>query len=82
MFKNMLLKEEFRILKRELEHWKEACRKQGERKMHTLVEAVDQLEGPDSTEPGKEEERVVYPTCREIFKEEGHKIVIFAFTTQ
>ena len=56
--------------------------KQGERKMHTLVEAADQLEGLNSTEPGKEEERVVYPTCGEIFKEAGHKIVIHAFTTQ
>ena len=78
----MLLKEEVRILKRELEHWKEACRKQGERELHTLVEAVDQLEGPNSIEPGNEEERVVYPTCEEIFKEASHKIVIRSFTTQ
>ena len=50
--------------------------------MYTLVEATDQLEGSNSTEPRKEEERVVCPTCGEIFKEAGHKIVIRAFTTQ
>ena len=53
---NTLLKEEVQILRRELESWKETCRKQGERKMYTLVEAADQLEGSSSTEPGKEDE--------------------------
>ena len=43
---------------------------------------MDQLEGPNSTEPGKEEERVACPNCGEIFEEAGHKIVIRAFTTQ
>jgi len=78
----MLLKEEVQMVRRELENWKETCKKKGERKLHTFVEAVDQLEGPNSTEPGKEEERVVSPTCGEIFKEAGHNIVIRAFTTQ
>ena len=41
LFENTLLKEEVQILRRELETWKETCRKQGERKMHTLVEAAD-----------------------------------------
>ena len=50
--------------------------------MHTLVEAADQVEGSDPTKPINEEERVVCPTCGEIFKESGHKIVIHAFTTQ
>ena len=47
-----------------------------------MVEVGDKLEGPNPTERGNEEERVVYPTCGEIFKEAGHKIVIRAFTTQ
>ena len=47
-----------------------------------MVEATDQLEGPNPTEPGNEEERVVCPTCGEIFKEAGHKIVIRACKTQ
>ena len=47
-----------------------------------MVEATYQLEGANLTEPGNEEERVVCPTCGEIFKESGHKIVIHAFTTQ
>ena len=53
---NTLLKEEFQVLRRELETWKETCRKQGERKMYTLVEAADQLEGSNPTEPGEEDE--------------------------
>ena len=81
MFENRLLKEEVQTLRRELEDWKESCRKQGERKLHTLVEAADQLEGPNSIELGNEEERVVCPTCGEIFKESGYKIAICAFTT-
>ena len=47
-----------------------------------MVEAANQVERSDPTEPGNEEERVVCPTCGEIFKEAGHKIVIRAFTTQ
>ena len=47
-----------------------------------MVEAADQLEGPNPTEPGNEEERVVCPTCGEIFKEVGHNIVILSYTTQ
>ena len=65
-----------------MENWKEACRKQGERKLHTLVETADQLKGSNPTKPRNEEERVVCPTYGEIFKESGHKIVIHAFTTQ
>ena len=65
-----------------MENWKEACGKQGERKLHTLIEAADQVEGSDPTEPGNEEERVVYPTCGEIFNESGYKIIIHALTTQ
>ena len=59
-----------------------SVQKQGERKLHTLVEAVDQLEGSNPTKPGNEEERVVCPTCGEIFKESRYKIVIHPFTTQ
>ena len=47
-----------------------------------MVEAAHQLEGPNSTEPSNEEERVVCPTYGEIFKEACHKIVIHAFITQ
>ena len=67
MYENGLLKEEVQILWKELENWKEACRKQVERKMHTLVEATDQLEGSPPAEDGEEEERVVFPVCGEIF---------------
>ena len=55
MYENGLLKEELQSLRKELENWKEACRKQGERKLHTLVEAVDQLEGSTLAEDGEEE---------------------------
>ena len=50
--------------------------------MYTLVEAADQLEGSNSTEPGEEDERVICPTCGEIFKEAGHKIIICTCTAQ
>ena len=79
---NTLLKEEFQVLRRELETWKGTYRKQGERKMYTLVEAADQLEGSNSTEPSDEDERMIYPTYGEIFKEVGHKIIIHTCTTQ
>ena len=46
------------------------------------MEATDQLERSNPTEPGNKEERVVCPTYGEIFKESGHKIVIHAFRTQ
>ena len=82
MFKNRLFKEEFETLRRELEEWKEACRKQGERKLHTLVEVVDQLEGSTPTEVGDEEERVVCPMCGEIFNESGYKVIVHAFATE
>ena len=77
---NTLLKEEVQVLRRELETWKETCRKLGERKMYTLVEAADQLEGSNSTEPGKEDECVICPTYGEIFKETGHKIIMCTCT--
>ena len=67
MYENELLKEEGQSLQKELENWKEACRKQSERKLHTLVEATGQLEGSNPTEVGDEEERVVCPVCGEIF---------------
>ena len=46
------------------------------------MEAADQLEGTNPIELGNEEERVVCPTCGEIFNESGYKIIIRAFTTQ
>ena len=65
-----------------MENWKEACKKQGERKLHTLVEAANQLEGSNPTEASSEEERVVCPMCGEIFDELGYKVIVHAFTTQ
>ena len=79
---NTLLKEEVQVLRRELETWKETYRKQSEKKMYTLVEAAEQLEESNSTEPGKEEERVICPTYGEIFKEVGHKIILRTCTAQ
>ena len=50
--------------------------------MYTLVEAADQVEGSHSTEPDKEEECAICPTCGEIFKETGHKIILRTYTAQ
>ena len=66
MYENGLLKEEVLSLRKELENWKEACRKQSERKLHTLVEAANQLEGSTATEVGDEKERVVCPVWRNL----------------
>ena len=76
LHENGLLKEEVQTLRRELEKWKEACRKQVERKLHTLVEAADQLEGSPPAEDGEEEERVVYPVCGEIFNHSRCKVIV------
>ena len=73
---NTVLKEEVQILQREVETWKETCRKQGEKKMYTLVEAVDHLEGADSIDPDREEEQVICPNCGEIFKKKGHGVIV------
>ena len=70
------------MLQRELENWKEACRNQVERKLHTLVEAAERLEGSPPIEDGEEEERVVCPVCGEIFNQSGYKAIVPAFVTQ
>ena len=76
------LKEEVQSLQKELENWKESCRKQVERKLHTLVEAADQLEGSFLAEDGEEVEKVVHPVCGEIFNQSGYKFIVRAFVTK
>ena len=41
LHENGLLKEEVQFLWKELENWKVVCKKQVERRLHTLVEATD-----------------------------------------
>ena len=53
-----------------------------ERKLHTLVEAADQLEGSTPVEDGDEEERLVCPVCGEIFNQLGYKFIVHAFVKQ
>ena len=53
-----------------------------ERKLHTLVEAADQLEVSTPVEDGDEEERVVCPMCGEIFNQSDYKVIVHAFVTQ
>ena len=64
-----MLKEEVEMLRKELENWKEACKKQVERRLYTLVEAADQLEGSPPMEEGEELEKVVCPESGEIFNQ-------------
>ena len=82
MYENGLLKEEVQFLWRELENWKEACKKQVERRLHTLVEATYQLEGSSLTKEDEEVERVVCPACGEIFNQSGYTVIVHAFGTQ
>ena len=42
-----------------------------ERRLHTLVEAGDQVEGSPPIEEGEELEKVVFPGCGEIFNQSG-----------
>ena len=58
-YENGLLKEEVKFLQKELENWKEACNKQVEKRLHTLVEAADQLEGSYLAKKYEEVEKVV-----------------------
>ena len=62
--------------------WKETCKKQVERTLHTLVEAANQVEGSLLFEEGEELEKVVCPTCGEIFNQLGYKVMVRAFVAQ
>ena len=64
---NDLLKEKVEMLRIELEKWKEKCRKQVEKRLHTLVEVADHLEGSPPVLGGEGQEEVVCPECGEIF---------------
>ena len=63
LYENGLLKEEVQFLRKELENWKEVCKKQVERRLHTLVEVANQLEGSSPSKEDEEVEKVVCPTC-------------------
>ena len=41
LYENGILKEEVQFIQKELVNWKEACKKQAERRLHTLVEVAD-----------------------------------------
>ena len=53
-----------------------------ERRLHILVEAVDQLEGSPPTEEGEEVEKVVFPEFKEIFNQLGYKVTMHAFVAK
>ena len=82
MYENGLLKEEVQFLWKELDNWKEVCKKQVYRRLHTLVEAADQLEGSSPAKEDEEVEKVFFPACREIFSQSGYTVIVHAFETQ
>ena len=53
-----------------------------ERRLHTLVEAADQIEGSLLDEEGEELEKLVCPACGEIFNQSGYKVTVCAFVAQ
>ena len=82
LYENGLLKEEVQFLRKELENWKEVCKKHVDRSLHRLVEAVDQLEGSSPAKEDEEVEKVVCPTYQEIFNQSGYIVIVHAFGTQ
>ena len=76
LYENSLLKEEVEFLWRELEIWKEACKKQVEKRLHTLVEAAYQLEGSPLVEEVDELDKVFYQECGESFDQSGDKVIV------
>ena len=82
LFENGLLQEEVQVLQKEVEIWKETCQKQVERRLHTLMEAANQVEGSLSTEEGDELKKVVYPECGEIFSQSRYKVTVHGFVAQ
>ena len=67
------------MLQNELEKWKEACKKQVEKILNTLVEAVGQLDNSPPIEGGEGQEKVVCPECGEIFNQAGYKVTVQEF---
>ena len=53
-----------------------------EKRLHTLVEAADQLEGSPPDDEGGELDKVVCPECGEIFDKSGYKFIVRAFVAQ
>ena len=53
-----------------------------ERRLHTLVEAADEIEGSLPDEEGEELEKVVFPACGEFFNQSGYKVTVCASVAQ
>ena len=53
-----------------------------ERRLHTLVEAIDLLERSPYAEQGEEVEKVVFPKWGGIFNQSGYKFTVRAFVAQ
>ena len=70
------------MIQKKEERWKETCKKHVERRLHTLVEAVDQVEGSLPVEEGEELEKLVFPTCGETFNQSTYKVTVHAFVAQ
>ena len=81
MYEKRLLKEEVQFLRKELENWKDVCKNQVERRLHTLVEAVDQLEGSSPAKEDEEVEKVACPTCVKFFSQLSYIVKVQAFET-
>ena len=65
-----------------MENWKEVCKKHVERRLHTLVEVVDQLEGSSYAKEDEEVEKVVCPACGEFFSQSDYTAIVCSFGTQ
>ena len=71
LYENELLKEDVRVLREELEKWKEVSKNKATKILETLVEAANRFENPLSI---LEKEELLCPKCGDLFKLSGYKV--------
>ena len=71
MYENELLNENVRVLREELEKWKEVSKNKATKILETLVEAANRFENPLSI---LEKEELLCPECGNLFKLSRDKV--------
>ena len=71
LYENEFLKEDVRVLREELEKWKEESKNKATKILETLVEAANWFENPLSI---LEKEELLCHECGDLFKLSGYKV--------